>query len=133
MELVLARFLTARGMLILQGAGLRLVNHGLVDPNNPDGGTGDTITLTCDPKIGDGDWQVTCTDCDEDEEKNTMIIKTPIVGTGDLVVGHHGLLQVKRLLSLHGHFEMSGTKAKIEVDKNVLFDVDRFSSTSCPQ
>jgi len=56
-----------------------------------------------------------------------------VVGTGDLVVEHHGLLQVKRLLSLHGHFEMSGTKAKIEVDKNVLFDVDRFSSTSCPQ
>jgi len=112
---------------------IALVNKGLVDPNDPDGGIGDTITLTCEPKIGDGDWQVTCDACDEDSEKNTMIVKTVVVGTGDLVVGHHGLLQVKRMFSLHGDFTMSGEKAKIEVDKNVVFDVDRFTSQSCPQ
>ncbi len=111
-----------------------LINHGLVDPNNPiDGGTGDTITLECDPKIGDGDWKVTCDDCDEDDEKNTMVILTPVVGTGDLTVGHHGLLQVKRLFSLHGDFSISGVKAKIEVDPGVPFDMDRFPSQACPQ
>jgi len=111
-----------------------LGNNGLVNPEDPiNGGTGDTITLTCEPKIGDGDWQVTCDACDEDSEKNTMIVKTVVVGTGDLVVGHHGLLQVKRMFSLHGDFTMSGEKAKIEVDKNVVFDVDRFTSQSCPQ
>jgi|GEM_PF-1211066 len=113
-----------------------LINRGVVDPNDvisDEENINNTIRLLCETKIGDGDWQVTCTDCDENDEWNTMEVLTSVVGTGDLVVGHHGVLKVKRLFSLHGQFEMSGTKAKIEVDKNVLFDVDRFSSLSCPQ
>jgi len=120
---------------------IALVNNGLVNPEDPiSGGTGDKITLTCNPKLGAGDWKVTCADCDAVNEKNTLLIEAPVVGTGDLVVGHHGLLQVKRMLSLHGDFEMSTDAdddfvigGKIEVEPGVLFDVDRFTSLSCPQ
>ena len=71
-----------------------------------------------------------------------MLIETAVVGTGDLRVGikadnstvtGHGRLQVKRLLSLHGDFTMVGESSKVEVDAGVVFDVDRFTSQSCPQ
>lgn len=113
-----------------------LVNHGLVDPNNTtDQTVNHKIRLTCEPKVGPGDWQATCDDCDDEEEdeNNILSVEAMVVGTGDLTVGTQGVLNVKRHMSLHGDFEIAGKWAKIQIDPHIIFDVDRFTSDLCPQ
>ncbi|RJP30817.1 MAG: hypothetical protein C4547_16235 [Phycisphaerales bacterium] len=144
MELTPSGFPSAETLVLGSGNWIRgsaivrvaLVNNGLVDPNdNVSVGTevNDTITLTCAPKIGYGNWSVTCDDCDEPGEMNTLIINAPVVGTGNLTVGHHGFLDVNRLMSLLGDFDQSGAYSRVSIAAETVFDVDRFSCIACPE
>jgi|GEM_PF-5876693 len=65
-------------------------------------------------------------------EVNSVVAKTPPVGIRNLTVDSHGILDVHRHFSLYGGFFM-GAGATINVDKEVVFDVHRFSPASCPE
>ncbi len=144
MELTPSLYPSAETLILGSGNAIRgsvtirvaLVNNGLVDPNDTiSAGTqvGDTITLTCAPKIGSGHWSVTCDDCADPEDSNTLVVDAPVVGTGNLTVGSYGFLDVNRLMSLLGDYNQSGDYARVSVAANTVFDVDRFSCIACPE
>lgn len=102
-----------------------LVNNGVVDPYEPVTGTpGRTLTLWCEPKGGSGLWSVTGGASGSGNE-NTMIIRSNLTGTGDILIGEYGKLIVKRNVSVLGTFEMR-EHADILIDKDVLFEAHRF-------
>jgi len=110
---------------------LPLVNNGLVTTDIPGvDNFADTIHLWCEPVIGAGDWQATGGGSG-DGQRNWLVVDTPLAGSGDLVVGEYGGLKVHRHLTLSGTLTVE-RRARIEVDKEVMFDVDRFVPENCP-
>jgi len=114
---------------------LPLVNNGLVDPDHPDGGAPYAIHLICAPKIGAGDWKVSCTDGQActGNTVNRLIVETPVVGSGDLIITRHGIAEIRRHFSLYGILVVTGELAGFLIDENVMFDVDRYTFSLCPQ
>jgi len=110
---------------------LPLVNNGLVTTDIPGvDNFADTIHLWCEPMIGAGDWEATGGGSG-DGQRNWLVVDTLIAGSGDLVVGEYGGVQVHRHLTLSGTLTVE-RRARIEVDKEVMFDVDRFVPENCP-
>jgi len=111
-----------------------LVNNGLVDPDHPDGGALHTVHLICAPKIGAGDWKVSCTDGQActGNTVNRLIVEAPVVGSGDLIITSHGIAEIRRHFSLYGILVVTGELAGFLIDENVMFDVDRYAFSSCP-
>lgn len=106
-----------------------LVNHGLVDTDIPGvANYGDTIILYCEPKVGSGTWAVNGGGSGQGQQ-NTMIVLTPVAGTGNLVVGANGFLVVRRHFSLYGTLTQLGS---ISVDPDIMFDVGVFDAEGCP-
>lgn len=108
---------------------LALVNRGVVDPTDPEDANGTHwMQLYCQPKVGPGDWRITA----GGTGTNTMVIDTPIVGTGNLVLGSSAILNVNAHVSLYGTMT-AGPGCYITVGKGIMFDVDRFPLADCPQ
>lgn len=106
-----------------------IINNGVIDPGIPGGGGGNTLTLYCEPKLGAGNRMVTSS---QQGQANRMIIWAPVSGSGNLVMDPYGILEVHRHFWLTGQFSMySG--AQVQVDKEVVFEVSRFSPAGCPE
>lgn len=116
-----------------------LINLGTVNPDNTfsqDLQTSDRLELVCRPKVGTGTWRADCSDCTPDADTpNKLIIKTPVLGTGNLEVTEFaGVIAdgLARIVSLFGDFELTGAEAVVEVKAGVIVEVDRDTTQNCP-
>ncbi|RJP33201.1 MAG: hypothetical protein C4547_12840 [Phycisphaerales bacterium] len=110
--------------------GVALVNHGVVDatiPGSQNGGH--VLRLYCQPKVGDGDWKITGNENFSSDD--VLLVDTPVAGSGKVIVGQHGILDVNVHFSVYGTMTME-PNATIVVAPGVMFDVDRFQKTGCP-
>ncbi|RJP32754.1 MAG: hypothetical protein C4547_13645 [Phycisphaerales bacterium] len=105
-----------------------LVNRGVVDATNPeDEDEPHALRLYCEPKLGPGDWRVT----GGGTGTSMMIIETPVVGSGNLLVGPNSILRVFGHVSLYGTLT-AGPDSHVTIGKGLMFDVDRFELSGCP-
>lgn len=103
--------------------GLSLVNHGVVNTDDPDASDGgDKISLRCVPMTGSGDWIV---GGGASGAPNILEVLVAVSGTGDLTIKTYGKLLVKRHMSIQGAFTME-PNATLEVDGGILFDVKQW-------
>ncbi|MCC7291507.1 MAG: hypothetical protein IT449_05535 [Phycisphaerales bacterium] len=103
-----------------------LINNGVVDPvgglSEGQGITQRAIYLTCTPKMGSGQWNITGGTADIN---HAIYVNVDLTGTGRIKVGNYGILYVNRHISLGGGFTMEGN-GKYIVPRLTLFDAHRF-------
>lgn len=99
--------------------------HTQVDEADSSNNFAVTTQLACHPKIGAGNWFV---DGGTGSYPATLKIDASLVGSGNLTVYNDGVVEVNRLTSLYGTFKLY-RGGKVEVAKNILFEVDRIKST----
>jgi len=116
-----------------------LYNHGYVHTGDTTPGT---IELTCHPKGGTGHWHVD--GGTSSEALSRLIVNTNVGGCGYVEVYNFGVLSVNRHMSVSTNVfrEAPGPRAcgylyltrggKIEVQKGIRFEIDRFDTVDCP-
>ena len=103
------------------------VNYGAIDPGYTNSAGGHLMRLTCEPKLGPGEWGVT----GGSVNNNIVEVWAPIAGSGGLTLNGGGFLLMHRSMVLYGSLVANG--GSVSIDPEVLFDVGGLSPTDCPE
>lgn len=101
------------------------IKNGTVKTDDGDGGTTNTIRLSCLPKLGAGLWLV---DGGDNNDPAALIVDAPLYAAGRVSVSADGTLEVNRPASFYQglHVAIGG---RVTVDRYVNLDAQRFILT----
>ncbi|MCC7292348.1 MAG: hypothetical protein IT449_09845 [Phycisphaerales bacterium] len=104
-----------------------LINNGIVDPLISPNDHPAVVSLTCMPKLGSGQWNITG---GTETYRNRIDVNVDVASTGTVTIGNYGELHLNRNMMVSGGITMEGN-GKFVVPWFILFDVRQFATMVC--